>query len=284
MICNLGSLVALDLSYNNLSGMLLDCSGNLSFSLSILSLRRNNFHGNIPQICKKGSKLKMIDFSQNQLQGWIPRSLVNCTMLEILVLGNNQINDYFPSWLRVLPKLGVLILRYNQLQGAIGKPKSNFVFPNLHIVDFSYSSLTGKNRPMYMQANTSFDLPGYIWKSQYAYSMTFTNRGIEIAYERIPYIFIAMDLSSNKFEGEIPELMGNLKGIQVLNLSNNLLTSSIPSSLEKLIALEALDLSQNKLSGKISPQLTQLTFFAFFNVYNNHLIRPIPHGNQFDTF
>ena len=49
--------------------------------------------------------------------------------------------------------------------------------------------------------------------SQYPYSMTFTNKGMEIAYERIPYIFIAMDLSSNKFEGEILELMGNLKGI-----------------------------------------------------------------------
>ena len=98
MISNLSSLVVVDLSYNNLSGMLLDCLGNLNFSLSILNLRRNNFHGNIPQICKKGSKLKMIDISQNQLHGWMPRSLVNCTTLETLVLWNNQINDSFPSW------------------------------------------------------------------------------------------------------------------------------------------------------------------------------------------
>ncbi|KAM3703458.1 hypothetical protein ACJW31_04G097700 [Castanea mollissima] len=301
MICNLSSLLSLDLSYNNLSGMLPNCLGNLSFSLSILNLRRNNFHGNIPQICMKGSKLKMIDFSQNQLQGWIPRSLVNCTMLETLVLGNNQINDSFPSWLGVLPELGVLILRYNQLQGAMGKPESNVVFPNLHIVDFSYNNITGKlpfeyfqiwkamqiigkHGQMYMQANTSFNLPEYSWTSHYAYSMTFTNRGIELAYEKIPYIFTAMDLSSNNFEGEIPELIGNLKGIQLLNLSNNFLMGSIPSSLEKLTALEALDLSQNKLSGEIPPQLTQLTFLAFFNVSNNHLIGPIPHGNQFDTF
>ncbi|XP_050255752.1 receptor-like protein 43 isoform X6 [Quercus robur] len=301
MICNLSSLVALDLSSNNLSGMLPNCLGNLSFSLSILNLRRNNFHGNIPQICKKGSKLKMIDFSRNQLQGWIPRSLVNCTMLETLVIGNNQLNDSFPAWLGVLPELEVLILRYNQLQGVIGKPESNFVFPNLHIVDFSYNNITGKlpfeyfriwkamqiivkHGQMYMQENMNFIVPKYSGKYHYSYSMTFTNRGIEIAYERIPYIFIAMDLSSNKFEGEIPVLMGDLKGIQLLNLSNNLLTGSIPSSLEKLTALESLDLSQNKLSGEIPPQLTQLTFLAFFNVSNNHLIGPIPHGFQFDTF
>ena len=160
------------------NSMLLDCLGNLSFSLSIPNLRRNNFHGNIPQICKKGSKFKTIDFSQNQLQGWIPRSLVNCTMLETLFLGNNQINDSFPSWLGVLPELGVLILRYNQLQGAIGKPESNFVFPNLHIVDISYNNITGKlpyeyfriwksmqiigkHGQMYMQANMDFHLPGF---------------------------------------------------------------------------------------------------------------------------
>ena len=112
---------------------------------------------------------------------------------------------------------------------------------------------------MYM----NFDLPRNSGKSHYTYSITFTNKGRELVYERIPYIFIAMDLSSNKFEGEILELMGNLKGIQLLNLSNNLLTGSIPSSLEKLTALESLDLSQNKFSGEIPPQLTQLTFLAF---------------------
>ena len=198
-------------------------------------------------------------------------------------------------------RIGVLILRYNQLQGAIGKPKSNFVFPNLHIIDISYNNITGKlpfeyfriwkamqiigkHGQMYMQANRDFQLPKYSVTSQYPYSMTFTNKGLETAYKRIPYIFIAMDLSSNNFEGEIPELMGNLKGIQLLNLSNNLLTSSIPSSLERLTTLEALDLSQNKLSREIPLQLTQLTFLAFFNVSNNHLIGPIPHRFQFDTF
>ena len=243
-------------------------------------------------------------------RSWIPRSLVNCTMLETLFLGNNQINDSFPAWLGVLPELGVLVLRHNQLHGAVGKPESDFVFPNLHIVDLSFNNIIGKLPFEYFQIlkakqiidkhgqmYMNFDLPRnswtshytYIitrnsWKPHYTFSMTFTNKGRELAYERIPYIFIAMDFSSNKFEGEIPELMGNLKGIQLLNLSNNLLTGSIPSSLEKLTALESLDLSQNKLSGEIPPQLTQLTFLAFFNVSNNHLIGPIPHGNQFDTF
>ena len=64
---------------------------------------------------------------------------------------------------------------------------------------------------MYMQANTSFDLPRYLMQSNYVYLMTFTNKGIEIAYERISGFFIVMDLSSNKFEREIPEVMANVK-------------------------------------------------------------------------
>ena len=118
----------------------------------------------------------------------------------------------FPLLLGVLPGLGVLILRHNQLQGAIGKPESNLVFPNLHIADFSYNNITsklpfeyfqiwkamqiiGKHDQMYMQANMSFKLLGNSMTSLYTYSMTFTNKGRELAYERILYIFIAMDLS-----------------------------------------------------------------------------------------
>jgi hypothetical protein len=45
-----------------------------------------------------------------------------------------------------------------------------------------------------------------------------------------------------------------------------------------------MDLSQNKLSGPIPPQLAELNFLSSFNVSNNCLTGPIPHGGQFDTF
>ncbi|KAI6672639.1 hypothetical protein NL676_000545, partial [Syzygium grande] len=38
-------------------------------------------------------------------------------------------------------------------------------------------------------------------------------------------------------QGEIPSVMGDLKGLQGLNLSNNFLTGHIPSSLGNLTAL-----------------------------------------------
>ncbi|XP_059446712.1 receptor-like protein 6 [Corylus avellana] len=301
LICNLSSAFTLDLSSNYLSGLLPKCLGNMSESLSILNLHNNSFHGTIPDTFSEGNKLKMIDFSQNQLQGRLPRSLAHCTMLEALNLGHNQVNDTFPFWLGTLPELRVLILRSNGIYGAMGNCNSNFDFPNMRIIDLSYNDITGKLPSqcfqnwkamqildvkilMYMQANGSFKEPGNTWRVSFPYSMTFTDKGTERVYEKIVDFFIAIDLSSNRFEGDIPEVVGHLKGLQLLNLSNNFLTGPIPSSLVNLTKIEALDFAQNNLSGVIPLQLMQLTFLAFFNVSHNHLTGPIPQGNQFNTF
>jgi hypothetical protein len=66
LVCNLSSLEVLNLSYNNLSGMLHPCLGNFSSLLLVLRLRSNNFHGPIPKTWAKGSSLEMIDLSENQ--------------------------------------------------------------------------------------------------------------------------------------------------------------------------------------------------------------------------
>ncbi|XP_062167593.1 receptor-like protein 6 [Alnus glutinosa] len=300
LICNLSSIVFLDVSSNYLSGLLPQCLGNLSDSLSVLNLHNNSFHGTIPETFIEGNKLKMIDFSQNQLQGRLPRSLANCIMLEVLNLGHNQMNDTFPFWLGTLPELRVLILRSNGIYGAMENPNSNFDFSNIRIFDLSNNDIAGKlpsqyfqnwkamqihdvKGLIYMETNGSFS-NGTIWHRSFAYSMTFTYKSTEREYEKILDVFIAIDLSNNSFEGEIPEVVGYLKGLQVLNLSNNFLTGPIPSSLVNLTNLEVLDFAQNKLSGVIPVQLVQLTFLSFFNVSHNHLMGPIPHGKQFDTF
>jgi hypothetical protein len=124
----------------------------------------------------------------------------------------------------------------------------------------------------------------YGYSHIYTYSMILANKGKNMFYEKVFKLLMAIDFSSNKFVGEIPKFIENLKGIQLLNLSNNCLTGHIPLSLGNLIELEALDLSQNKLSGDIPQQLTQLTFLEFFNVSHNNLTGPIPQGKQFGTF
>ena len=301
LICNLTSLKWLALSSNNFNGRIPQCLTSLSSSLSILDLKHNNLHGTIPPLCSNPSSLRMIDLSGNKLQGQIPRSLANCTMLDQLVLGNNMINDTFPSWLGSLPMLQVLILRSNLLHGAVGRPRADFEFSKLRIIDLSDNGFTGDlpseyfriwdamdvvfvDHLTYMQADTVFHDPRYTWSAHYEFSMTMSSKGTTRKYGKIPDFLIVIDLSSNKFHGEIPESIGDLKGLQGLNLSNNAVTGPIPTSLANLTQLEALDLSQNKLSGEIPQQLVELTFLAFFNVSHNNLRGLIPQGKQFGTF
>ncbi|XP_022772045.1 receptor-like protein 12 [Durio zibethinus] len=302
MLCNISSVAVLDLSTNNLTGMLRPCLGNLSDSLKVLNLRHNHFTGAIPPTYMKNCRLRMMDLSQNQLQGRIPRSLARCPELEVLNLGNNLINDTFPSWLGTLPKLKVLILRANRLHGVIGKSLGKSEFSKLQIIDLSDNSLRGNlpsqyfniwnamkvantnNSSPYMNANTSFQNKEFLWSDYYNYVVTLANKGRDLNYESVPDSISAIDLSSNEFQGAIPEAIGNLKLIRMLNLSNNNLTGHIPSSLGEISNLESLDLSRNKLLGKIPPQLAKLNFLETFNVSYNNLEGPIPPGAQFNTF
>ncbi|KAF9665294.1 hypothetical protein SADUNF_Sadunf16G0107700 [Salix dunnii] len=194
-ICNLTSLVILQLSNNILNSKLPQCLGNISNSASVLDLRNNSFSGDIPDAFSSNCTLRAIDMSQNQLEGKIPRSLANCTKLEILNIEKNKINDVFPSWLGIFPKLRVLILRSNRLHGMIGKPRANFDFQRLQIVDLSDNYFLGKlpleyfrnwtamktiykERPLYMQVVSSFQLPGFGMTYHFDYSMTITNKGL----------------------------------------------------------------------------------------------------------
>ncbi|KAJ4730211.1 Receptor-like protein [Melia azedarach] len=280
-VCLLPNLRILDLSYNHFGGMLPECLGNFSHELSILRLQSNNFDGSMPDTFMKGTNLMMIDLSNNSLQGRIPQSLANCVKLKFLNLGNNQITDIFPSWLGTLPELQVFSLKFNKFHGVIKEPKTSFEFPKLRIIDLSHNRFEGNLPSKYFEGwNAMKDAKA----SSIDYSLTLSNKGREMEYERVSNLIAAIILSNNEFMGEIPTSIANLKGLRALNLSNNNLQGHIPSSLGNLTVLESLDLSNNKLSGEIPQQLGELTTLAVFDVSHNHLTGLIPRGKQFSTF
>ncbi|XP_049365478.1 receptor-like protein 9DC3 [Solanum verrucosum] len=94
----------------------------------------------------------------------------------------------------------------------------------------------------------------------------------------------SVDLSSNRFEGDIPNSIGSLSSLVLLNLSHNSFRGHIPAEIAKLHALEALDFSWNRLIGEIPGLLSSLTFFEVLNLSYNHLAWRIPIGKQFNTF
>ncbi|XP_039169263.1 receptor-like protein 9DC3 [Eucalyptus grandis] len=301
-ICKVSSLAMLDLSNNALNGTLPSCLGSIG-PLILLNLARNKFNGMIPHGYLDGCALRMIDVRENQLSGIVPRSLGNCKMLEYLNLGDNQINDTFPFWLSELAYLKAIGLQSNSFHGPIESNLSQLNFTSLHILDISNNNFNGEfpsnllkscqamkvvigqDELAYLNIIQSIDW-AYDSFSEISmtYAMKLMNKGTKKEYAKIPEVLMAIDLSNNKFEGFIPELIGDLKSLRMLNLSNNLLNGSIPPSLANLTVLEALDLSRNNLVGEIPQQLARLTFLSVFDVSHNHLSGPIPRGTQFDTF
>ncbi|GLT35538.1 hypothetical protein SLA2020_099820 [Shorea laevis] len=305
--CNFTSLRVLDLANNSLGGKIPKCLGNLS-DLLILDLRMNKFHGRIPNLFLNISSLLTLSLNDNQLEGILPRSLVNCSKLVILDVGNNNLNDTFPHWLGVLPWLKVLILRSNRFHGVISNSMPAFYFPRLTIIDIAQNDFMGLLPSNYfkilkgMRDVAPFDKIKLeyigdllqcvrnggkgciVFSNIYKDSVKVVMKGSERELARIVKIFTTIDFSSNQFHGPIPDEVGELNSLLLLNLSHNSLNGQIPSSLEKLAELESLDLSSNKLEGRIPEQLTKLTFLSVLNLSHNELVGHIPEGKQFSTF
>ncbi|KAK4706887.1 hypothetical protein R3W88_033604 [Solanum pinnatisectum] len=257
-ICNMSSLILLDLSHNYFSDSVPHCLGSMA-SLTVLDLRRNNFTRSLPPFCAQSTSLSTIVVNGNRFEGPVPVSLLNCNGLEVLDVGNNAINDTFPAWLGILQELQVLILKSNKFHGPI-----------------STGSLAAKVFGNF-KAMIKLD-------DEDTREINLVIKGHDIELERISTIMTTIDLSSNHFEGVIPRTLMDLSSLWLLILSHNNLRGDIPMKLGKLNMLEALDLSWNRLTGKIPQELTRMNFLAFLNLSQNHLVGPIPQGQQFDTF
>ncbi|KAH9779623.1 Receptor-like protein 35 [Citrus sinensis] len=259
-------------SNNKLSGQIPpgkipSCLGNFSTELIILDLKNNSLEGHIHDTFANASYLRSLDLNSNKLEGPLPRSLANCSVLQVVNVGNNMISDTFPCWLGYLPVLKILVLRSNRFYGPLCKSNSTFTFRALQIIDLSHNEFTG-----------------FLPRTIFVNSVTVAMKGRDVLLYKILIIFRAMDFSSNRFNGEIPEVLGNFKSLKVLNLSHNGLTGNIPVSLGIMTALESLDLSFNKLHGRIPEQLLGVTDLASLNLSYNRLRGRIPRGNQFNTF
>ncbi|CAA7027952.1 unnamed protein product [Microthlaspi erraticum] len=276
-------LQSLDLSGNNLSGTLPESISKLKH-LMVLSLVGCNFFDGL-----FNRRLRSLDVGRNRLSGVLPKSLINCTHLEFLNVEENGFSDTFPFWLRLLPNLQVLVLRSNQFHGPMSSLGDSLSFPKLRIFDISKNRFNGilpsdyfakwsALSSSYLESQTVF----YI--EYYQKSVGLTNKGLEMELVGSGFtIYKTIDVSGNRLQGDIPESIGLLKELIVLNMSNNAFTGRIPSSLGNLTNLESLDLSQNRLSGKIPLELGKLTFLARMNFSYNMLEGPVPQGTRIQS-
>ncbi|KAG6745336.1 hypothetical protein POTOM_051992 [Populus tomentosa] len=308
------SLVSFQLSGNNLSVVHYHNDSIALLKFKTLGLGGCNLSGEFPTFLQSQNHLEFLELGGNKIEGHIPKWFMNLDTetLVYLSLGGNLLTG-FEQPVDVLRwnNLKILVLEQNKLQGALPIPPPSIIsylasdnqltgeiapaicnLTSLFILQLSHNNFNSKlpqclgnisnTASVVILRNSSFI--GYRIFYAFDYAMTMTNKGVVTKYEKIQEFLTAIDLSRNRFEGGIPDALGDLKELYLLNLSNNFLTGGIPPSLSNLKGLEALDLSQNKLSGEIPVQLAQLTFLAVFNVSHNLLSGPIPRGNQFETF
>ncbi|XP_068318931.1 receptor-like protein 6 [Pyrus communis] len=297
-ICKATYLQVLDMSNNSLGGPIPQCLTEISRTLAVLNLRRNRLGGSVPNRFPQHCSLKTLDLSGNQIAGLFPKSLANCSMLEVLNMGNNQIKDIFPRLLKNISSLRVLVLRSNHFYGQIGCSTTSGPWPKLQIVDIARNNFSGEISgtclitwsAMMADEHDAMAKINYLRVEvphsslYYQDAITVTTKGLEMELVRILTVFTSIDFSCNKFNGSIPEEVGELKSLHGLNLSSNAFTGTIPSSLGNLRQLESLDLSNNKLSGQIPQELVKLNFLSFLNLSINQLEGRIPTGTQIQSF
>ncbi|XP_045829845.1 receptor like protein 22-like [Trifolium pratense] len=298
-VCNISSMLAyLNLGHNNLSGIIPQCFSNFQ-SLQFLDLQMNKFHGTLPS--NFSEYITMINLNGNLLEGLLPKSLSHCKSLRVLNLGSNRLEDKFPVWPQTMQHLKVLVLRDNRFHGPIANLKIKHLFPSLVIFDISGNNFSGFLPKAYFKNYEAmknvtqvggdssliymeFSCGEFPIGDRCTDSVTVTTKGNKLTLGRIPKFFVSIDLSRNKFEGEIPNAIGDLHALKGLNLSHNRLIGHIPQSIGNLTYLESLDLSSNMLTGVIPAELTNMNSIEVLNLSNNHLTGEIPQGRQFNTF
>ncbi|KAL0854342.1 hypothetical protein Bca101_059494 [Brassica carinata] len=236
------SLVRLRLGSNKLTGSVPPAAFESLQKLTYLEMENNGLTGHVPPSFGNLASLNLLNLEMNQFTGTLPPSLGNITSLQGLKLQQNKLTGEIPDDIGLLSKLLILDMSWNSLNGSIPSSLSNL------------TQLTN----MKLQGN---DLSGTIPDSiGDLSSLLELQLGQNQLRGRIPImppkLQISLNLSTNMFHGPIPSTsFSKLDRLEVLDLSNNKFSGEIPEDLTSLISLRQLILSNNQLTGN-TPKFT----------------------------
>ncbi|CAI0547186.1 unnamed protein product, partial [Linum tenue] len=323
--CNATQLQIIDINRNNLVGQIPNCLGNLPslYSLAFefnqlgtysatdfefftglqnctqleyLAMGANKFGGVLPSsIANISVQLIQFDVSANKLTGDIPAGLEKFVNLNNIGLSFNRFRGVIPSYFTKFPNLQSLHLAGNQLSGQIPATIGNLTL--LSDLDISNNRLGGviptgirsclQLINLDVSGNTlSGAIPGEVFTLPSLTMLLNLSRNkftgnLPADIGKLGYLN-ALDISHNLLTGEIPNAIGNCKSLEYLYMQGNSFSSSIPPSLASLKGLLVLDLSRNDLHGEIPPDLRNINF-QYLNLSFNHLQGQVPMGGIFSN-
>ncbi|GJR76524.1 leucine-rich repeat-containing protein [Tanacetum coccineum] len=257
------SLRYLDLSSNKLNGTISDRLWQLP-NLHILALSSNSLGGAISGNIGK-SNLLYLDLSNNSLEG-VPliADMSNLSRsMQFIDLSSNKLGPRFPKWIQKLKNLTHLDLSNNNISETLTKEYWKQWIPSrLHYLDLSLNNISGA-------LPESFSGPELL-----SVDLSFNNFFGSVPTFPVGIRFV--DLSSNRFHGEISFLCQIYEQLSFLDLSHNSLTGEVPDCLWSVTELEVLNLGHNILSGRLPPSVGCLGQLEMLSLYNNSFSGELP--------
>lgn len=279
-------VTGLNLSSLNFSGEISPAIGKLK-SLVTIDLSHNTISGQIPDEIGDCSSLQYLDLSFNQISGDLPFSISKLKNLESFIVKSNQLSGFIPSTLSQLPNLQVLDLADNSLTGEI--PSLLYWSETLQYLGLRKNFLTGHLSPdMYRLSNVVFfdvstnNLTGVIPDTiGNCTNLQVLLLGCNQLTGEIPYNIgflpvATLSLQGNMLTGRIPDVLGLMQAMVILDLSNNHFRGPIPAILGNLTYTNKLYLQGNFLSGPIPPELGNMTHLQYLQLNDNNLTGQIP--------
>ncbi|KAK8300775.1 hypothetical protein V6Z12_D05G416000 [Gossypium hirsutum] len=274
------NLMKLHLAYNLLIGGILASLGNIS-TLKVVELK-----GTIPSSLGKLSNLEHMYIGTNKLSGSVP-PVHNFSSLLVLDATENQLSGNLPPEIGyTFPNLEAIFIGLNQFTGEIPRSISNI--SSLELFDIALNGFTGLvpenmgNLRNLLVLTISGNYLGSGKPGDLSFLSSLSNCSRLQSLDSIANFSIRLEellMGDNQIIGRIPQGIGNLINLDLMEMKGTFIAGEIPISIGNLQNLEGLylDLSNNKFAGTIPLSLKQCTNLQKLDLSTNNLNGSIPY-------